>query len=249
MQNDILIDKIREKDPDTLERTFRGRAVYYALKRVIDFSLAIFFLIFFFPVMFVIGILIYIYSPGPIFYVQERVGARRRSLNGHTYWKKENFRCYKFRTMKVNSDPALHQAYVKALIENDEVKMAALQGTPTAPRKLVNDPRIIKPGRLLRKLSLDELPQFWNVLRGDMSLVGPRPAIPYEVEMYKPWHLRRLEAQPGLTGLQQVKARCNTDFDTQMQRDLEYIQKQTFWLDLKIILLTPLVVISTKGAH
>ena len=151
--------------------------------------------------------------------------------------------------MKINADPSLHQAYVKALIENDEARMTAIQGAPTQPRKLVNDPRIIRPGKLLRKLSLDELPQFWNVLRGDMSLVGPRPAIPYEVEMYKPWHLQRLEAQPGITGLQQVSARCTTDFDRQVQFDIEYINSQSLWLDIKIILKTPLAVISTTGAH
>jgi lipopolysaccharide/colanic/teichoic acid biosynthesis glycosyltransferase len=151
--------------------------------------------------------------------------------------------------MKINADPSIHQAYIKALIENDEAKMTALQGAPTQPRKLVNDPRVIRPGKLLRKLSLDELPQLWNILIGDMSLVGPRPAIPYEVDMYKSWHFRRLEAQPGLTGLQQVTARCTTDFDKQVQLDIDYIDNQSFWLDMKIIIKTPLAIISTKGAY
>jgi lipopolysaccharide/colanic/teichoic acid biosynthesis glycosyltransferase len=166
-------------------------------------------------------------------------------------WKKVNFQCYKFRTMRINADSSVHQAYIKALIENDEDKMTALQGAPvsTQPRKLVNDPRIIPPGKILRKLSLDELPQFWNVLIGDMSLVGPRPAIPYEVEMYKRWHLRRLCAQPGITGLQQVTARCTTDFDRQVLLDIEYVEKQSFWLDVKIMLKTPLAIVSTKGAY
>jgi lipopolysaccharide/colanic/teichoic acid biosynthesis glycosyltransferase len=127
--------------------------------------------------------------------------------------------------------------------------MVALQGAPTQPRKLVNDNRIIRPGKFLRKLSLDELPQLWNVLIGDMSLIGPRPAIPYEVDMYKPWHLRRLEAQPGITGLQQVTARCTTDFDEQVQYDIEYIDNQSLWLDIKIIIKTPLAILSTKGAY
>ncbi len=138
--------------------------------------------------------------------------------------------------MHVKADPAIHQAYVKALIENDEEKMTALQGAKTQPRKLVNDSRIIRPGKILRKLSLDELPQIWNVVKGDMSLVGPRPAIPYEVEMYKPWHLRRLEVQPGITGLQQVTNRCMTDFDQQVRLDIEYIENQSLWLDIKIII-------------
>jgi lipopolysaccharide/colanic/teichoic acid biosynthesis glycosyltransferase len=151
--------------------------------------------------------------------------------------------------MQINADTSIHQAYIKALIENDEAKMAAIQGAPTQPRKLVNDSRVIRPGKILRKLSLDELPQFWNVLIGDMSLVGPRPAIPYEVKMYKPWHIRRLEAQPGITGLQQITARCNTDFDTQVQFDIDYVDNQSFLLDMKILFKTPLAVISTKGAH
>ena len=151
--------------------------------------------------------------------------------------------------MKLNADPSIHQAYIKALIENDENQMAALQGQVTEVRKLVQDPRIIRPGFLLRKLSLDELPQFWNVLLGDMSLVGPRPAIPYEVDMYKTWHLRRLEAQPGITGLQQVTARSTADFDQQVKLDIEYVEKQSFLFDLMIIFKTPLVVFSTRGAY
>jgi lipopolysaccharide/colanic/teichoic acid biosynthesis glycosyltransferase len=151
--------------------------------------------------------------------------------------------------MRIDSDSSLHQAYMKALIDNDQKKMDELQGQDTKIRKLIRDPRITRPGRILRKLSLDELPQFWNVLRGDMSLIGPRPAIPYEVELYKSWYLRRLEAQPGLSGLQQVAARSTFDFDHQMRLDIEYIENQSLWLDLKLILKTPLVVIATKGAQ
>lgn len=249
MHNETHLDSIRNIDPNALCLVSEDRNIYYTVKQTIDFVIAFILLILFFPVMLFIAIAIFIYSPGPIFFKQERVGATRQSYRGHSYWKRVNFQCYKFRTMKINADPSLHQAYVKALIENDEAQMTAIQGAPTQPRKLVNDPRIIRPGKFLRKLSLDELPQFWNVLRGDMSLVGPRPAIPYEVEMYKSWHLRRLEAQPGITGLQQVSARCTTDFDQQVQFDIEYINNQSLWLDIKIILKTPLAVISTTGAH
>jgi lipopolysaccharide/colanic/teichoic acid biosynthesis glycosyltransferase len=249
MQNEIPMNQIRQPDPKALDLAYRDRAGYYLAKRLLDITVASFLLIVLLPLMLIIALLIVIYSPGPIFFIQERVGAKRQSRAGRTYWKRENFRCYKFRTMHVHADPAIHKAYVKALIENDEEKMTALQGAKTQPRKLVNDSRIIRPGRLLRKLSLDELPQFWNVLKGDMSLVGPRPAIPYEVEMYKPWHLRRLEVQPGLTGLQQVKNRCMTDFDQQVRLDIEYIKNQSFWLDIKILLKTPLAVISVKGAY
>jgi lipopolysaccharide/colanic/teichoic acid biosynthesis glycosyltransferase len=249
MQNDIPMDLIRQSDPNALNFAARDRDGYYAEKRFLDFTIGFLLLVLLSPLMLLIALLIFIYSPGPIFFVQERVGAKKQSREGRTYWKKQNFHCYKFRTMHVNADPAIHQAYVKALIENDEEKMTALQGAKTKPRKLVNDARIIRPGKLLRKLSLDELPQFWNVVKGDMSLVGPRPAIPYEVEVYKPWHFRRLEAQPGITGLQQVTARCNTDFDEQVKQDIQYIEKQSLWLDIKIILKTPLAVISARGAY
>jgi lipopolysaccharide/colanic/teichoic acid biosynthesis glycosyltransferase len=170
--------------------------------------------------------------------------------------------------MRPNADPTIHQAYIRALINNDREKMdaiqnaatrpagrvsseekAAIQIAPTRPNKLVDDARITTPGRILRKLSLDELPQLWNVLRGEMSMIGPRPAIPYEVEMYKPWHLLRLQAQPGISGLQQVTARCTRDFDEQVALDIEYIEKQSLWLDLKIAIKTPLAIIGARGAH
>jgi lipopolysaccharide/colanic/teichoic acid biosynthesis glycosyltransferase len=108
---------------------------------------------------------------------------------------------------------------------------------------------VIAPGKILRKFSLDELPQLWNVLRGDMSMVGPRPAIPYEVEMYKPWHRLRLQAQPGITGWQQVTARCVVDFDEQVRLDVEYIERQSLWLDLEIAFKTPLAILFARGAY
>jgi lipopolysaccharide/colanic/teichoic acid biosynthesis glycosyltransferase len=238
-----------ENDPDFISLVTNNRNVYYAAKRLLDILVALLMIMVLSPVMLIAAIAIVIYSPGPVLFVQERVGARRQFHNGCSYWKKVNFKCYKFRTMKVNANPAVHMAYVKALIENDQKQMTILQGEATETRKLIHDSRITRPGAFLRKISLDELPQLWNILRGDMSLVGPRPAIPYEVEMYKPWHRHRFEAQPGLTGLQQVMARCSTDFDQEVQFDIEYIKEQSFWLDLKIILRTPFVVISTKGAH
>ena len=249
MQNETHLDSIRNNDSNILCLVSKDRSTYYTIKRVMDFVLAFILLVLVSPAMLLTAIAIFLYSPGPIFFKQDRVGARRQSHGGHSYWKRVNFQCYKFRTMKIDADPSIHQAYVKALIENDEAQMTVLQGAPTQPRKLVNDSRIIRPGKFLRKLSLDELPQLWNVLRGDMSLIGPRPAIPYEVEMYKHWHLRRLEAQPGITGLQQVTARCTTDFDQQVRLDIEYIDNQSLWLDMKIIIKTPLAVISTTGAY
>lgn len=269
MQNEIRINYTAKEDPNAIRVIdVISRKSYYTIKRIIDFTISLVLLIALFPVMLLAAAVIYIFSPGPIFFVQERVGAKRKYCDGGEYWEKVHFNCYKFRTMKLNADPGIHQAYIKALIENDQdsmsalqnaptvpsnslndERMTALQNAPTRPRKLVNDSRVIVPGKILRKFSLDELPQLINVLRGDMSLVGPRPAIPYEVEMYKPWHLRRLNAQPGITGLQQVTARCIADFDEQVQFDLEYIEKQSLWLDIMIILKTPFEVISTKGAY
>ena len=248
MRTEIDSDTFHEDDPNIF-RLVENRKVYYFVKRVMDVSIALVLLIILSPLLVLICLAIAIYSPGPIFYLQERVGARRITRGKSTYWKQETFYCYKFRTMKVNADSTIHQAYVQALIENDKEKMSVLQGESTQIRKLVNDPRVTRPGKLLRKLSLDELPQFWNVLRGDMSVVGPRPAIPYEVKMYKPWHRRRLEAQPGITGLQQIIARSTADFDQQVQLDIEYIEHQSIWQDIIIILKTPFVILSTRGAE
>lgn len=249
MLQEMDFDLIRKSDPNALSLVVAKREAYYITKRILDIIIASLLLLLLSPIFLVVAVVIKLYSPGPVFFVQERVGAKRQRQGNHIYWKKVNFRCYKFRTMRTDADASLHRAYMKALIENNQEEMQKLQGQDTKIRKLVRDPRITRPGRILRKLSIDELPQLWNVLRGDMSMVGPRPAIPYEVELYKPWYLRRLEAQPGITGLQQVKARATFDFDQQMRLDIEYVEKQSFWLDLKIILMTPLVILSTKGAQ
>jgi lipopolysaccharide/colanic/teichoic acid biosynthesis glycosyltransferase len=142
----------------------------------------------------------------------------------------------------------VHRAYIAAFIKNDIAEMGAIQGQPTDVRKLVHDPRITRLGRVLRRSSLDELPQLWNVLTGDMSLVGPRPSIPYEVEMYQSWHCQRLRATPGITGWWQVTARSSADFDDMVKLDLWYIEQQSLWLDLRILLKTPMSVLSASGA-
>lgn len=244
------------------------RRAYYSLKRVMDVVISGLLLIILFPLMILIGIAILIYSPGPIFFVQQRVGARRRGRGKSASWEPITFPCFKFRTMKLNADSAIHEAYIRALIDNNEEQMQAVQerateprvlagrqqssaaqASATRPRKLTDDARIIGPGKILRKLSLDELPQLWNVLRGDMSLIGPRPAIQYEVDMYKPWYRLRLQAKPGLSGLQQVTARCTEDFDEQMKLDIEYIKRQSIWLDLKIAIKTPWAIVFGRGAY
>ena len=268
MQREISLSTLQQYDPDTAYLVTDKRDAYYFFKRVFDFSVALFLLILLSPLLVLIAAAIFVYSPGPVFFVQERVGARRKIQDGQTRWERADFRCYKFRTMKINADSSIHQAYIKALIENNEEQMQAAQiaatrprgqlsqgqllaaqKAPTLPRKLVDDDRVITPGKVLRKLSLDELPQLFNVLRGDMSLIGPRPAIPYEVEMYKPWHKLRLQAQTGISGLQQVTARSTTDFDEHVMWDIAYIKDQSIWLDLKIAWKTPLAVISARGAY
>ena len=252
----------------TSRPTIASWHAYYAAKRAMDLIIASGLLICLSPIMLLVGLAIFIYSPGPIFFMQERIGARRRINGNKIYWEPVTFHCFKFRTMKVNADSSIHREYIKALIENNHEQMQAVQNAATRPRghatrerliaiqnamtrprKLVEDARVIAPGKLLRKFSLDELPQLLNVVRGDMSMVGPRPAIPYEVEMYKPWHKQRLQAQPGITGLQQVTARCTTDFDEQVKLDIKYIENQSLWLDLTIAFKTPLAIIKAKGAQ
>ena len=230
-----------------IAQTF-GHSLYYFSKRGIDITAAFIALVLLSPLMLLIAILIRLYSPGPALFVQQRVGGKREVKDGKVIWKQVLFSCYKFRSMTLKADPSIHQAYIKALIENDEPGQSGIQNGNKGIKKLTCDDRITHPGRILRRTSLDELPQFWNVLVGDMSLVGPRPAIPYEVEMYKPWYRRRLDAKPGITGLWQVSGRSALGFDEMMKLDIKYVEEQSFKMDLMIILKTPLVILSRKGA-
>lgn len=224
------------------------KSLYYFSKRAIDILVAFIALVLLSPLMLLIAILIRLDSPGPALFVQHRVGGKREALNGKMSWKQILFPCYKFRSMTQNANPSIHQAYIKALIEIDEPGQPSLQNGNKVIKKLTCDDRITRLGRILRCTSLDELPQFWNVLVGDMSLVGPRPAIPYEIEMYKPWYHRRLDAKPGLTGLWQVSGRSRLGYDEMMNLDIKYVEEQSFKMDLMIILKTPLVILSRKGA-
>ncbi len=226
----------------------QGRSLYYFSKRLIDILVAFIALVLLSPLMLLIAILIRLYSPGPALFVQQRVGGKREVRNGRVIWKQVLFPCYKFRSMTLKADPSIHQAYIKSLIENDVSGQTSVQNGNKKLIKLTCDSRITRPGRILRRTSLDELPQFWNVLMGQMSVVGPRPAIPYEVEMYKPWYRRRLDAKPGITGLWQVSGRSSLGYDEMMELDIKYIEEQSFKMDLMIMLKTPLVILSRKGA-
>ncbi len=248
MQKGVAIDLLRTTEPQAFRPTSGSRRIYYLSKRILDFSLALVALIISFPLMTLVAILIKLDSPGPVFFKQDRVGVKRRAFNHVAYWQQITFRCYKFRTMVCDANPSLHKSYIKALINNDCESMSALQGGDTQVRKLIHDPRITHLGKILRKWSIDEIPQFINVLKGEMSLVGPRPAIPYEVELYKLWHYRRLETKPGITGLWQVTARSSAEFDEMVKLDIEYIERQSFWMDIKILMKTPVAVLFCKGA-
>lgn len=248
MQQEISVDILKRFDPSAVSSLTHDRRMYYFSKRILDVVVASLALLFLFPVMVIIAVAIMIDSPGSPIFVQQRVGSKRWTRDGFSYWKQTTFPCYKFRTMISNADPTLHEKYIKAYISNNEHEMNALQGGNQRVRKLVNDPRITRVGRFLRKASLDELPQFWNIVRGHISLVGPRPAIPYELNYFKPWHFRRLHAQPGLTGLWQISARGSSAFDEGIHYDIEYIEKQSFWLDIIILVKTPIVVLTSKGA-
>jgi lipopolysaccharide/colanic/teichoic acid biosynthesis glycosyltransferase len=202
------------------------------------------------PVLLVIGLVIKLDSPGPIFFTQERIRSRRRKINGEWRWEFETFTFYKLRTMRAGTDTKLHRDYIEAYIASDENRMAELR--PVAEEKdtykLTSDPRVTRIGKVLRTLSIDEVPQLWNVLKGDMSLVGPRPPIRYEFEMYEPWQSVRLASLPGITGWWQVNGRAETSFGEMMRLDIEYINRQSLWLDLRILFLTIPAVISRKGA-
>ena len=227
----------------------QDRKYYFFVKRAIDLIITLSALILLIPVMAILSILIKLDSKGPVFFVQERVGSRLKNNNGRFFWQPVVFKCLKFRTMNPDADESIHQEYTKAFIGKNIEKTNDLQGGETKTFKLLNDPRVTRVGYYLRKYSLDELPQLMNIISGDMSLVGPRPPIPYEVDEYKPWHFRRFETKPGLTGLWQVTARSSADFDEMVNLDIEYINNQSTWLDIKIILKTPRVVLSTEGAH
>ena len=222
---------------------FKGeqKQAYFILKRLFDISVSLFVLTFTFPLLAIIYILIRLDSPGNPIFMQERVGTRLKKVDGKRIWTQHNFKMYKFRTMKSNSSSDLHQKFIKAYIEGDNELMESINKQKADEKgmfKLNADPRITKLGKFLRKTSLDELPQFWNVLKGEMTIVGPRPPLPYEVALYRPYHFKRLNTKQGITGYWQVSGRNSTTFEEMVNLDDEYIKKQSFFFDLKILFLT-----------
>lgn len=222
--------------PDLSEKTAR-KQIPTVLKRGMDIVGSGMLLLILSPLLALIALAIKLSSQGPVIFEQERLGQFGR-----------RFKCLKFRTMYANNDPRIHREYVQSFIAGKAKKQEVSESEPVV-YKIKNDPRVTPIGRLLRRTSLDEFPQFWNVLRGDMSLVGPRPPVPYEFEVYDFWHRRRvLEVRPGVTGLWQVSGRSRTCFDDMVRLDLRYSQKWSLWLDLKILLATPRAVFTGEGA-
>jgi lipopolysaccharide/colanic/teichoic acid biosynthesis glycosyltransferase len=238
-----------ERDDRLFEGSqYKDRSVYHYTKRFLDVVIASLALFFLSPFIGLLALLVKLDSEGPVIFKQTRVGASWRRKGRGICWDQTNFECFKLRTMFHDSDQALHKDFIRAYVNNDFQGMEAVQGCKISTCKLVDDPRVTRIGRILRKTSLDELPQLVNIMRGEMSLVGPRPDVPYAVEQYKSWHLERLAALPGLTGLWQIKGRGNVSFDGMVRMDIEYINNQSTLLDLKILLLTVPAVLSRRGA-
>ncbi len=244
MIQQVSLELVRRFDPGAVSPLAKDRNYYYSFKRALDVTVAALALVVLLPIMALIAMLIAIDSPGPIIYVQKRVGARRWHRAGYAYWKQDTFKFYKFRTMVCSADSSIHQAFVTDFIKGH----VETSSSNRAEFKLTKDPRVTRIGRILRKTSLDELPQFVNVLKGDMSLVGPRPAMPYEVELYQDCHKCRFQIYSGLTGWWQVKGRSRVSFDEMCSLDTYYIEHACLALDLKILLLTPWAIISGRGA-
>lgn len=205
--------------------TYR-KGIYVYIKKIFDFISSIIGLIIFFPIGIVIAILIKIEDPkGPIFFYQRRIG-----LNG------KPFLMFKFRTMVKDAEIL-------------KVQMQNLNESSGPMFKIKNDPRVTKIGKFLRKTSIDEIPQLLNVILGDMSLIGPRPSLPIEVEKYDNFELQRLYVKPGCSGLWQISGRSDLSFEEMVNLDLFYVENMSFILDIKIILKTFIVMIVAKGAY
>lgn len=220
----------------------KNRRSQLGIKRMMDIAGSLFALALCSPVFLAIALAVKLTSKGPIFFRQQRVGQYG-----------QNFTFLKFRSMYVNNDSSVHREFVTKLISSEAGGAPAAGPTVVSKSsnvyKMTNDKRITPIGKFLRRTSLDELPQFLNVLHGEMSLVGPRPAIPYELAVYKTWHRRRvLEVKPGITGLWQVTGRSRVKFDDMVRLDLRYATSWSPWLDFKILMRTPLAVIKGAGA-
>jgi len=207
------------------------------VKRSIDVVSASLVTVLGFPFFLAVALLIKLTSRGPVFYSQLRIGEQG-----------EVFTLYKFRTMRQGADDSIHREFTRSFIEG-RMSNSSLDEKSPSVYKLTNDPRVTSIGNFLRKTSLDELPQFINILKGEMTIVGPRPPLQYELEYYEEWHKLRLEVKPGLTGLWQVSGRSSVPFNEMVKLDLYYIEHWTLLLDLKIMMRTIPVMLFGSGGY
>jgi lipopolysaccharide/colanic/teichoic acid biosynthesis glycosyltransferase len=214
-------------------RTITLNSRYLRAKRVLDITFTLLIAPFILLVGIVVAVCIKLDSAGPIFFRQKRIGH-----NG------VKFEMLKFRSMYVNNDEMAHREKILHYMNGQQLND---DKTGKLAYKDVHDPRITRIGRFIRKTSLDEIPQFWNVLRGEMTLVGPRPPLPYEVELYTAHEWLRMVGKPGLTGTWQVYGRSRVTFQSMVEMDIEYLQNQSIWTDLKLIFLTVPVMIFARG--
>lgn len=218
------MERLQINEQEIIEIERKESALYNISKRALDIIASTLGLIILSPILLVVAILIRLESRGPAIFSQKRIG-----LN------KKEFKMYKFRSMVQNA-------------EELKEKLAKENEMSGPMFKIKNDPRVTKVGKFIRKTSIDELPQLINVLKGEMSLVGPRPSLPKEVSKFEPWMLKRLSVKPGLTCYWQVSGRNNIDFENWMKLDLQYVNDRSFWLDLKLILKTVTVLFGDKNA-
>lgn len=217
-------------------RVRRKARVYPAVKRAAEIVLAFLLLLLFMPFFLLLAVLIQLDSPGSVLFRQTRVGKNGRP-----------FTFYKFRSMYKDIDRNSHQAFMKAFVNGHADKDA--DGSEPQDFKPIKFNQITNVGRFLRKTSLDEVPQLINIIKGDMSFIGPRPNLPAEVEEYKDWHMRRLDVLPGITGLAQINGRSEISFDQIVHYDLEYVEKESLMLDLQVLLRTVPTVLKGNGAR
>ncbi len=212
---------------------------YETVKRIQDFTMALMALVLLSPLWLLFAVIIKLTSPGPVIYRQtEALGRYGRRIT-----------MYKFRTMYADMDNSHHKAAIAKFVQGEHLDTIQKDGKKLRVYKITHDPRVTSVGRILRKSGLDEIPQLVNVLRGELSIVGPRPPLLYEYELYTKEHSRRLEVLPGITGLYQVTARSQVPFEKMVEIDMDYINRRSYWLDLKIILKTPWVLITGMGAY
>ncbi|MFQ5603407.1 MAG: sugar transferase [bacterium] len=212
---------------------------YTVIKRLLDLLLSFVLLILFSPIMLIVAVAIKVTSKGPVIFSQRLAIGK----------DEKPFTLYKFRTMYTHLDDSIHRDATKKFVKGEPIVEVKDKHGPQKVYKIINDKRVTPIGQILRKTGLDEVPQFYNVLKGEMSIVGPRPPLRYEYELYHAEAKKRLQVLPGITGLYQVTARSRLTFDEMVKLDLSYIQNRGLWLDLKIIFMTPWVMVTGKGAH